>query len=848
MKRMRRAVRGLVASLVCVVCGSAGIGQAEGVPVQFQVGNTNGQALVDLAWASDADTFYEIYSTTNLAAGPWTLAVEEPLASTNLIGQMQLLSADTSRFFQVRKLDTQGPVLVNRYPGAGAVGVGRFATLSIALSDVTGVNTNSFSLMVNNGVPITPASAGVTVSSDRFTFAPVEAWGAFGATVTVSFVCLDLKGNPTYAEWPFVLEVEPVVAGNLLHLATVQPMKKTDARSLMSIRKPPGVQYLGGLTLIEQTTNTLVFGYSGSHGLYTGGVLVSHDASNHFYRRITNLEDDPANGRVTAYTEDVPLTDIVQEGSFSPEVFIPVSGQMQTLGGDANLWEGIPFSYNHEFAVGPIEWPNVRLRPAELNVKLDGSVGVSCQIREWRVTALGADFDSSLEVGVRAGVDIYSEIGSFSRTSTLGSAPLGYVGGFVGPVPVWIELQVAVDLSLAVSAEGAISFDTGFDAYATAGASLDWTPDGGMTHSYGGSLNVVPVPLEVKVQLTAEADLYLKPRLSALVYSLAGASLDFRRGPCLKVAWPSYPLTDPVQAEITLSDEWSINGTLTCVGVNDGDLPEVNFLSGASPVRIWYWPEVTNVVFTVQPSNVTAEAGTWVTLVSSASGKPEPAYQWYQNGMAIPGKTVAQLGFTMGNSSIGTYFVVAYNSFHSVTSRLATVTTPTDMALVPAGSFLMGDSLDGISFALPVHTVYVSAFYMDKTEVTWAKWKEVRAWAAANGYDIRTVGMGKADSHPVYNVDWYDAVKWCNARSQMERKTPAYYKDADLTAVYKAGTAKYPAVLPVYCKWPAAGYRLPTEAEWEKAARGRLSGKRFPWGDTVQHSLANYFSSTSYAY
>jgi formylglycine-generating enzyme required for sulfatase activity len=169
---------------------------------------------------------------------------------------------------------------------------------------------------------------------------------------------------------------------------------------------------------------------------------------------------------------------------------------------------------------------------------------------------------------------------------------------------------------------------------------------------------------------------------------------------------------------------------------------------------------------------------------------------------------------------------------------------PTDFALVPQGSFTMGDSLDGLSDA-PTRTVTLDAFYMGKYEVTKAEWDEVRTWGLSNGYTDLAAGSGKASNHPVQTVSWYDIVKWCNARSQKEGLTPAYYTNDAQTTIYKTGSVD---VTNAQVKWSASGYRLPTEAEWEKAARGDLSGKRFGWGDTISHGYANYWAINHYAY
>lgn len=241
--------------------------------------------------------------------------------------------------------------------------------------------------------------------------------------------------------------------------------------------------------------------------------------------------------------------------------------------------------------------------------------------------------------------------------------------------------------------------------------------------------------------------------------------------------------------------------TLSVIGCGEDDSVEIQSVAPPDASAIAADATIT-VSFSAPPQNLTVSNGEVTTSDNTATiSGPFPL-----------GKLDIELTWEGGNRRL-TY---------TVKDKVGEPVAPEGMVLIPEGEFQLGNiSGDAGNVEQPGHTVYLNAFYMDKYEVTNADYKKFvdanpewqKGMIASRFHDgnylvnwsENTYPSGKAN-HPVVSVSWYAAAAYAN--------------------------------------W--VNKRLPTEAEWEKAARGGVEGQRYPWGNSIDDSKANYSLNVGY--
>ncbi len=813
--------------------------------------STTNAAQREVAWSTTPGIRYVLQECNNLASNVWTTVDGFPSEASALAQQHVIeLSGVSNAFFRVQVLDEQPPEIVSD-PAPGDFGVRRFSSIEIELSDATGIDTNSISLTLGTNGTFTLASSGLSYATNSLVLdlGGDTALGGYGTTQEVTLAVSDTLGNATNYVWSFELEQEIDAASNLFVFGS--PDAQRAGQRLSGLSATVAARFNGPIRMSSSsegseidtvTSNEVVISYSTNAPAFEVGQMLANLAPANkneiFYRRVDSISDNTASNLLTLGTTEVLIGEIMENGSFSlgdgDAVFLEFDTN-GTLVAAIDLNKTIPLPVIGDDFSGTSLWSDgaLDLSLAEGRFTLSPKLKVSLETKGLTVERFEAKVSGDLDIACVPQLTVSGSYnGSISRE--LWSKEYWYwtVAGYV-PVGVqWIGSVTAnAEIDVDATAQMSVGFRQSDTMWVSGTYERGRVPASTMDRK-GPSLDtVVKVPFTYTLDGNGSAVVSLVPQIDCRLYGAAGIYLN--TNPRLEVSGSaSMANSEVTEADFRIGAYANINVGLSLIGDLAADLPPLSFNYFTKEWNEHYEAAPPPLTVAVQPISQTATYGDNVTFsVQAGGGTGSYTYQWYQDNSQIPGAIGDTLRlYQVDDGAEGEFYVKIWSGSESVSSATRTLNvvagggtgSTSGMVRIPGGTNSGSDDFGAYSLT-------VSSFYMDRTKVTKAQWDRVYNWAVSHGYSFDNAGSGKASNHPVQNVNWYDCVKWCNARSEMEGKTPCYNLST------------------WSCDFNANGYRLPTSDEWEYAARGGLSGKRFPWGDTITHSQANYYSSSSYS-
>jgi hypothetical protein len=673
---------------------------------------------VRLGWQAIPGQTYRVMTTTNLVDQPWQDAVPGGLVAGSVIGAFSASLPARASFYSVQKEDTNPPDVVSLVPSSDAIAVPSNATVTITLADETGINTNSIVLTIAGWEDMTLASSNVTYDDGTITFTPPDALGQAGETVTNIITVADTLGYTlSNYTWTFQLARPAEVDDDFLPLtappqgqgiqALAAGVPETRIRTLSNVQP---MDTRAEYYIVSVSSNAVVFSYQGEPpAMPEGKRLVSFDAAHPFYRRATSNLVDEAHNRITVWTIDIPLTDLATEGSISSSAFAPADPSplgMQVASSDFTLLH-IEFGDDLSGKV-LFEDGGLKLHLPQASWGFVGSVDVAFDLFFAQLRSLDASAKGTLTL------DLSPE--ALFNQAVIGNGKFPLVqpvtkvfGAMFGVIPVWVEviMELNAGYEYSASVSGIVNTRVHAEKELTFYVKLrqnQWT------HGVHNPPIVLEAdPIYWQLEGTANAKVYVQPKLTVLVYSLAGMWADI-------VPYAEFDgryQLNPIEYDLGL-----YLGMSSTLGIES---------------RVWYsawgqkpawrlfdlkWPLWTSVypsaegsprfVSTLDDRAIAEDAA--LVLSGHASGYPPPSYRWYFNGYRIPGATSPE--FTIDKANLGhagLYSVEAYNISGSTTQKCAV--TVGGLGVVVNGDFSQGNTGFYSEFtysptSLYPHTVY----------------------------------------------------------------------------------------------------------------------------------------------
>lgn len=593
-----------------------------------QIGHA-GPGQARLTWNSHPGRTYAIERAGSLPA----LWQELANAPSVLLAQGYSVSYDipiepAHAFFRVVEVDRIGPKLTPLSPLDGSFAIGQQQELRARLDDQSGVDADSLTFQIGDDPAVTLADPRFHLDDNLLFYEPGEGevLGEPGEQVTVKVSVQDLKGNETKdAQWTFRLKLPPVVNEQVVFVGT------SLATSLRATSVPD-------LTLREIVEDTYVYSYEGtSSGLDPGARLVDSDPINGYTRTVLSVVDDPIAQTVSALTRQASLAELIDQGSVSS--LDDFQESLPDLPGEFEPTANFQIAHTLPLARTLYQDEHFLLettRESQLDLQLE--LALAAEIEGGELTSFEAvvtgtaDFNLVLHAAAEAAW-------SDSQTYEVGEPISNFYTAFVGPIPVWVETTLSLEVGCSYDFQAEADLTEGFSGQKQVQIGRRWqagewreiweSPD--PTFELTGPI--------WQFEGTANVRGFVRPVLTVHIYSLAGVAaslepyLELRgsvQGNPPSAALALYAGMDATMAlDLAIWDEdW-------------GELPEVTFeLIPISEPPLWSWqsdsgtlsPRVMSIQ--VEPSTL-LPTGVEASLAARVEGVGPVTYQWQKDGIVL---------------------------------------------------------------------------------------------------------------------------------------------------------------------------------------------------------------------